>query len=141
MSFIVDTQSKTSDILKELENMIQTLVSSIDREKEELKNVREMISSYLVGDPTYQEHEKQAKEAAKKRNATKLTLLTSASGSPLVTKLKDLRAHLKDQQNSLSEYLREFHRISGSNEITDAQGDVREIVYVARLVKRSPKNT
>jgi uncharacterized protein YbaP (TraB family) len=137
----MDTQSDSSDILKELENMIQTLVSSIDREKEELKNVREMISSYLNGDPTYQEHEKQAKEAAKKRNATKLTLLTSSSGSPLVSKLKDLRTHLKDQQNSLSEYLREFHRISGSNEITDSQGDVREIVYVARLVKRSSKNT
>jgi len=46
---------------------------------------------------------------------------------------------LKDLQNALSDYLREYQRLSGSNEIEGDDGEVREIVYVAKLVKRTSR--
>ena len=61
----MDTQTTTSDdtgeVLKNLESLIKTMVSSIDRKKEELKKLNEMTTSFLSQDPTYQEHEKPQK--------------------------------------------------------------------------------
>ena len=37
----------------------------------------------------------------------------------------------------LSDYLREYQRLSGSNEIEGEDGELRTIVYVAKLVRKS----
>ena len=115
------------------------MVSSIDRKKEELKKLNEMTTSFLSQDPTYQEHEKAAKDAARVKNATKFQLLKQPTAAQTLQKAKELKTELKETQEGLSEYLREYQRISGSNEIEDEQGEVLEIVYVAKLVKRSSR--
>jgi len=139
----MDTQTTTSDdtgeVLKNLESLIKTMVSSIDRKKEELKKLNEMTTSFLSQDPTYQEHEKAAKDAARVKNATKFQLLKQPTAAQTLQKAKELKTELKETQEGLSEYLREYQRISGSNEIEDEQGEVLEIVYVAKLVKRSSR--
>jgi len=141
----MDTQTTTSDdtgeVLKNLETLIKTTVSSIDRKKEELKKLNEMTVSYLTQDSTYQEQEKTAKEAARVKNATKFQLLKNPTAFQTLQKAKELKTELRETQEGLSEYLREYQRISGSNEIEDEQGEVLTIVYVAKLVKRSSRFT
>ena len=139
----MDTQptltNDTGEVLTNLETLIKTSISGIDRKKKEMKDLQEMTTSFLSQDETYQVQEKSAKEAARIKNATKFQLLKQPSVAQTIVKAKELKAELKETQNGLSEYLREYQRMSGSNEIEDEQGEIREIVYVAKLVKRSSR--
>lgn len=139
----MDTQptltNDTGEVLTNLETLIKTSISGIDRRKKEIKELQEMTTSFLSQDETYQVQEKTAKEAARIKNATKSQLLKQPSVAQTIVKAKELKAELKETQNGLFEYLREYQRMSGSNEIEDEQGEVREIVYVAKLVKRSSR--
>ena len=48
-----------------------------------------------------------------------------------------MKSEQSELKTGLSDYLREYQRLSGSNEIEGEDGEVREIVYVAKLVKKS----
>jgi len=126
-----------AELLGNLESSIKEHIASIDTSKTELKKLKEMLSDMFSNDSTYQEHDKAVKEASKIRTKTKLELLKQPAAAQLNNKIKELSSDLKDLQNALSDYLREYQRLSGSNEIEGDDGEVREIVYVARLVKRS----
>ena len=126
-----------AQLLGNLESSIKEHIASIDTAKTELKKLKEMLSDMFSNDSTYQEHDKTVKEAVKIRTKTKLELLKQPAAAQLNTKIKEMSSDLKDLQNALSDYLREYQRLSGSNEIEGDDGEVREIVYVARLVKRS----
>jgi len=128
-----------AELLGNLESSIKEHIASIDTSKTELKKLKEMLSDMFSNDSTYQEHDKAVKEAAKIRTKTKLELLKQPAAAQLNNKIKELSSDLKDLQNALSDYLREYQRLSGSNEIEGDDGEVREIVYVARLVKRSSR--
>jgi len=132
-----DTTNDSAQVLIDLESMIKSSVTGIDLKKDELKKLNDMTTSFLEQDPTYQEHEKLAKEAAKKKNATKSELLKQPAVAQTIAKAKELKAELKETQDGLSDYLREYQRMSGSNEIEDDNGEMREIVYTAKLVKRA----
>jgi len=126
-----------AELLGNLESSIKEHIASIDTSKTELKKLKEMLSDMFSNDSTYQEHDKAVKEASKIRTKTKLELLKQPAAAQLNNKIKELSSDLKDLQNALSDYLREYQRLSGSNEIEGDDGEVREIVYVARLIKRS----
>ena len=126
-----------AELLGNLESSIKEHIVSIDTSKTELKKLKEMLSSMFTNDPTFQVHDKAVKEATKIRTTTKLELLKQPEAAQLNNKIKELSGDVKDLQNALSDYLREYQRLSGSNEIEGDDGEVREIVYVARLVKRS----
>ncbi|KKR02774.1 MAG: hypothetical protein UU25_C0005G0008 [Microgenomates group bacterium GW2011_GWB1_40_9] len=128
-----------AELLGNLESSIKEHIASIDTSKTELKKLKEMLSDMFSNDSTYQEHDKAVKEATKIRTKTKLELLKQPAAAQLNNKIKELSSDLKDLQNALSDYLREYQRLSGSNEIEGDDGEVREIVYVARLVKRSSR--
>lgn len=138
----MDTATDKNDsaqILIDLESMIKSSISGIDFKKTELKKLNDMTTGFLEQDPTYQEHEKAAKEAARVKNATKSQLLKQPSVAQTISKAKELKAELKETQDGLSDYLREYQRMSGSNEIEDDNGEMREIVYTAKLIRRSAK--
>lgn len=131
------TPDESTNVLTDLESLIRTSLAGIDQKKEELRKLNEMTESFLSQDSTYQEHEKAAKEAARKKNATKSQLLKQPAVAQSIAKAKELKVELKETEGGLSDYLREYQRMSGSNEIEDDKGEVRDIVYTAKLVKRS----
>jgi hypothetical protein len=126
-----------AELLGNLESSIKEHIASIDTSKTELRKLKEMLLDTFSNDPTYQEHDKGVKDATKIRTKTKQELLKQPGAAELNSKIKELSSELKDFQNALSDYLREYQRLSGSNEIEGDDGEVREIVYVAKLVKRS----
>lgn len=139
----MDTQTNSPndavEVLKNLKSLIQTSISDIERKKDDLKKLQEMTTSFLAQNGVYQEHEKAAKEAARIKNATKLQLLKEPSVAEANLKAKELKSEIKEAQDGMSEYLREYERMSGSNEIEDNHGEVLEIVYVAKLIRRPSK--
>lgn len=130
-------EESPAELLGNLEASIKEHIASIDKSKTELRKLKEMLQDMFSNDPTYQEHDKAVKEATKIRSKTKSELLKQPAAAELNGKIKEMSADLKDLQNALSDYLREYQRLSGSNEIEGEDGEVREIVYVAKLIKRS----
>lgn len=126
-------------LLIRIEEMIKTHIAQIDNLSKEITKRRDMVSDIFGNDETYQEHDKIAREAAKVRSGTKQQILKRPDVADLSAKLKELRSEKNELKNGLSDYLREYQRLSGSNEIEGEDGEVREIVYVARLVKKSPQ--
>ncbi len=104
--------------------------------KQELKLQNEMLTSYLENNDNYRQAKNEAKEATKKKSAIKRELLTKAEAGDLPQKVKDLKDQIADYKDGLSYYLREYQRLSGKSEIEE-DGEVKQIVYTARLVSRS----
>lgn len=126
-------------LLQRIEEMIKTHISQIDNLKEEIDKHKDMLDDIFVNEETYQEHDKLAKEAARVRTATKQQILKRPNVADLSNKIKTLKSEKMELNEGLSDYLREYQRLSGSNEIEGEDGEVREIVYVAKLVKKSSK--
>ena len=129
--------SSPADVMLSLENLIKTNTISIDRLKLELKKHREMLEDAFQNDPTYKEHAQKAKEAAKVKSGTKTQITKQTTVAQIAEKVKSLTTELKDKQLSNSDYLREYQRMSGASEIEVETGDIREIVNVPKLVRKS----
>jgi len=135
---VIDTAlSSEAALLLKIEEMIKTHLAQIDSLGEEITKRKDMLDDIFVNNETYQEHDKAAKEAARIKSNTKKEILKRADAAELSEKLKDLKLEQKELRNGLSDYLREYQRLSGSNEIEGDDGEIREIVYTAKLVKRS----
>lgn len=135
----VATESAGSDavLLTRIEEMIKTHLSQIAALQEEITKYRDMINDVLANDETYQEHDKAAKEAARIRSNTKKEVMKRPDVADLANKLKALKSEQGELKTGLSDYLREYQRLSGSNQIEGEDGEVRDIVFTAKLVKRS----
>lgn len=124
-------------LLVRIEEMIKTHMSQIDELQEQISKRKEMLDDIFVNDETYQEHDKIAKEAATIRSKTKQQIMKRSDAAELFNKVRDLKSEQSELREGLSDYLREYQRLSGSNEIEGNDGEIREIVYTAKLVKRS----
>lgn len=129
-----DTNGAT--VLLELEATIKNHITLIDKNRAELKKQREMLESALLNDETYRTHSETAKEAAKVKAKTKFQILQQPANKQLADKVHELSSEIRELNTALSDYLREYMRMSGTNEIETDDGEVREIVYVAKLVKK-----
>lgn len=137
---VIETSSDTSVILN-LETLIKSHTSGIDKRKEEAKKYNEMIEDILRNDATYKLHAEKAKEATRLKTNTKQHIFRTPQVADIANKLKAVKQEAKEMEASLSDYLREYQRMSGVNEIEGEDGEVREIVYIAKLVKRRKRVT
>lgn len=134
---LLEPGAQNSEILLNMESLIKGHVSTIDKLTSEARKLKEMLDDIFSNDPTFQEHDKAAKEAAKIKQGTKQQILKQPQAAELDKKVKDLKSELKENQASLSDYLQEYARMSGVNEIEGDDGEVREIIYTAKLIKKS----
>ena len=133
----VETPVSGGQVLINMEALIKNHVSQIDRIQDEAKKLKGMLDDIFANDPTYQAHDKTAREAAKVRTGTKQEILKQPQAAELNLKVKALKSEVKELQVALSDYLQEYARMSGVNEIEGEDGEVREIVYDAKLIKKS----
>lgn len=134
---IPNTQDDSVQIMLNLEQLIKNHITKIDKIKENLRLNREMLEDIFNNDPTYTQHAKEAKEAARIKGLTKKEILKQPQAKDLDSKVKEMSREGKELQDALSEYLREYQKMSGVNEIEGEDGEIREIVYMAKLIKKS----
>lgn len=134
-----DTNSNTAQVMLDLEQLIKTNIANIDRGKAELKKLREMETSALENDETYRMHNEEAKRAAKQKSATKKQIMSLPANKQLADKIRGIAEDIKEADGALSDYLREYGKMSGTNEIETEDGQIREIVYLAKLIKKSSR--
>lgn len=127
----------SADTVIELEQMIKTNVTALDRNKTELKKLKEMLESAFLNDEPYRVAAEKTKEAAKEKGKAKMAVLENQATKQISEKVKDMTQENKELAQAQSEYLREYARLSGTNEIEGEDGEVREIIYVAKLVKKA----
>lgn len=139
---VEETNASINDqtaVLFSLEEMIKNYIESLDKLGNDLKQHRQMFADAFINNPTYRELEEQAKEAAKKRNSTREQILAQPAMRELGQKIKDMSSDVREKKASLSDYLLEYQRMTGATEIEDKDGEARQIVNSAKLIKRSSK--
>lgn len=134
---VIDVVPDTVRTQLSVESLIKTLISRIARVKEELKPVKEMLSDLLNNNEKYQLTSNEAKEASKKKSTVKREILSTPEGKLAEGKVSELKDDLKEAQEALSSYLADYQRLTGSSEIEGEDGELRKIVYVAKLVKKT----
>lgn len=134
-----DVPTDNSQVLTSLDEMIKSYVQSIDRLKGEVRKHKEMIEDGFANDPVYKEHDEAVKAATKVRQATKSEIMKQPGVLTLVQKLKTLTSELKEKNTSLSDYLLEYQRLSGANQIEMDDGEILEIVNSAKIVRKPSK--
>lgn len=82
--------AQAANTILELESMIKNTISTVDRNKEELKKYKEMIKSALTNDERYREADLKVKELAKEK----------AKPSSMSCKIKRTEISQKKQKNS-----------------------------------------
>ena len=134
---ISDEPNSNVSTLLEIEKAVKMKITALERLKEEAKPIREMLESTLQANLEYAEVLAAASEAAKKKSAKKKELLNNEAGKKIVQKLNELKSAIKENQESLSYFLQEYSRLTGAKEIEGEDGELRQIVYVAKLVRKT----
>jgi|SRR3989344_7338301 len=132
-----NSTSNDAVLLVKIEEMIKTHISQIDTLQEDITKHKEMLDDIFGNDETFKEHDKIAKEANRIKSKTKSEIMKRPDVADLANKLKALKSEKMELNEGLSDYLREYQRLSGSNEIEGDDGELRTIVYVAKLVRKS----
>lgn len=126
-------------VLLSLEELIKNHIQSLDKLQDDLKKHRQMFSDAFENSEPYRELEKQVKEANKQKSQAREQILKQPAMQSLAQKIKDFNTDLKEKKAALSDYLLEYQRMSGASEIEGHDGQIREIVNNAKLIKRSSR--
>ncbi|MGH7245690.1 MAG: hypothetical protein ACREGI_02025 [Candidatus Levyibacteriota bacterium] len=131
--------SDNATVLTSLDELIKSHVTSLDRLRDEIKKHKQMLEDVFVNSEAYRENDAKVKEATKVRNVTKSELMKQPQVMALFQKVKSMVQEAKEKQMSLSDYLLEYQRLSGANQIETDNGEVLEIVQVAKIVRKFSK--
>lgn len=138
---VSDRAPETSDqatVLSSLDELIKSHIASIDRLREEKKKLSETLADGFNNDAAFKQASDKVKEASKGRAAARAQILNRPGVLEIANKVKSVNAEIKEKQMSLSDYLLEYQRLAdGVNEIEGYDGEVREIVHIAKLVKKT----
>jgi len=129
----VDT--KQSSAFLELDGLIKRYIDQIENLKKELKKQKEMLDDTFGNDAVYKEQEVKAKEAVGVKSATKQQILLQPALVETREGIDDLRIQIKEAEEVLSDYLIQFQKSTGFNEIEANNGETLIIVNHAKLVK------
>lgn len=127
------------DTIIELENMAKASVDHIDRLTSEIRKLTEMMESACLNDEAYRTAAEQVKKITKQRQVAKFNLLQNPATKQIYEKLQDLKQEKKELTSAQSEYLREYKKLSGSNQLELFDGSVMEIITVHKLIKARKK--
>lgn len=123
-----------------LTGLINGHLAGLDRERENLGKITEMLNDILTNDTTYKEAADKAKEVAKEKAKAKANILQQPTAHDLAFKIKDSRIEIKQLSLELSNFLTEYQKLTGSNEFEGEDGEIRQIVYTAKLVGKTNFN-
>lgn len=131
-----DTIGNDLTTLVAIEGAIKNHLEQLEKIKEASRVQKEMVESVLQSDPIYTEADKEAKKATKVKSEARRKVMGTAGNKDIESKLKELKQQSKEISDGLSYYLGEFRRITGANEFEGADGKLKEIVLVAKLVNK-----
>jgi len=131
------TDSNAAANLLNIESLIKNHDQHLDSLSKELRTQKEMLDAILDNDEEYRSTATEANKYAKLKTVAKQKVLKRPEAVTLVDKIKDYQAQIKELRVALSDYLSQYVVISGTNQIEGSDGVLRQIVYTAKLAKKS----
>jgi hypothetical protein len=131
---------KTLTTLTNLTGLINGHLAGLEREKENLGKLSEMLNDILANDPAYKEASDKTKEVIKEKGKAKANVLAQTHPHDIAFKIKDSRIEIKQLSLELSNFLTEYQKITGSNEFEGEDGEMRQIVTTAKVVGKTNFN-
>lgn len=129
-----------SGVLLNLEELIKNHIEQIDKLGVELKKIREMFDDSFDGDPVYRKNREDALEAAKGEKSVRQQIMRQPQVMSLGQKLKDMRSERNELGKTLSDLLQNYKEMTGATQIEGRDGQMRDIVSIAKLIKRNSKH-
>ncbi|MFW5703602.1 MAG: hypothetical protein ACOCXQ_02100 [Patescibacteria group bacterium] len=120
----------------QIEEMVNQQMRDIAKIREEMKLVKGTVDDAFQNDAQYRELENKAKEAAKLKTTYKKQMMNDPAIAEQANKLDGMKSEIRDMQIALSDYLREYNRVSGMLQFETQDGEVLEIVNTFKLVKK-----
>lgn len=135
-----DLSKKQTDFntILAIEEAIKSTIGAIESLTTELSRQKEMLGDSLSNERMLSEEDAKCKAATRKKKEVKAQVMKLPSILILSEKVKEVMAELKEKRTALSDYLREYNRLTGATQI-EVDGEIREIVLAARLVKKKEK--
>lgn len=128
---------KTLSTITNLTSLINGHIAGLEREKESLGKLSEMLSDILANDPKYKEASDKTKELIKEKGKAKANVLQQSTAHDLAFKIKDSRIEIRQLSSELSGFLTEYQKLTGNNEFEGEDGEMRQIIVTARIVGRT----
>jgi len=117
--------------------IIQKRLKTLEEHEVNIKNAREMLKGELDNSPEYQNAVEEAKEANDKKKRIKDEILSKGPNQKLLLEVKENTEEISTLKEILSAELIQIHDEEKSDSITDANGEVRKFIVLAKIL---PKN-
>jgi hypothetical protein len=130
-------QINTAKNLLNIESLINSHDSRLQTLEKELKMNKGMLDDILNGNKEYLDANDVAKKASKEKTLAKNKVMQLSEAKALVEKIKDAASQVKELKVDLSDYLAQYVTLSGTNILTAPDGAVWEIIYSARINKKT----
>ncbi len=126
--------------LLDIQDAINSRLEQLKNFQDDIKPHKEMLESIFENDEDYIDKNEIAKKASKNKSEAKARVLRQPQAADLNQKIEELKNEAKEIQEGLSYYLREYQRLTGANEFESADGELRQIVFIAKLVRKTSLN-
>ena len=123
-----------------IESLINSHNGRLEILQKELKTQRGMLNDLLANNEEFAKTSEEAAKLSKLKTLAKQKALKLPAAVSLVDKIKDYQGQTKELKVALSDYLSQYVNLSGTNQIEGSDGIIRQIVYTARLVKKTDQS-
>jgi len=132
---ITSPQDQTAEVrvsLQSVQNIVERLAGQLAEIKEEKKQVREMIKSFVENDPDYSVAMDAVEPILQRAKEAKAKAISSPQIVELKVKASEFREQEKEIKESLSNHLLRYREMTGSNVFETTAGD--EVGFVTKAV-------
>ncbi|MBI2797927.1 hypothetical protein HYX70_01335 [Candidatus Saccharibacteria bacterium] len=114
---------------------IQRLLPEIAETRAKLKTVRDQLRDAMEQSEEFKKLADSIKELATKRAEARKLLMDDKDYQQLKDEVEDYRLKLKDLEEILSHYLLSHYEQTKTTQITDSNGETRQVVITAKIGK------
>ena len=133
---MADNNNNATNLLH-IESLITSHDTRLQTLEKELHENKAMLDDLFNGDPEYLEANDAAKKASKVKTIAKNKVMQRSEAKALADKVKDFQMQMKELKVALSDYLAQYVTLSGTNTLTAPDGAIWQILYSARINKKS----
>jgi len=125
------------DAATQIDFLIKQFITELDEIKEKLKEQRSMVKDAIITNVEYKDADDGVKAANKRKKEIANVIADQASVRQAQEQIRSLQESAKTIEKKLSSYLKQYVDTFNTRTIEDAQGRLKEIVTLYKLVAKT----
>jgi L-lactate utilization protein LutB len=102
--------------------------------QEELNGIHTAFQEAMEDDPAYQKLQEEMATFRESSKEKKTKVTSNATLKSMADQMRELKLEINENKDVLAQELADYYKESGSLEIVDSEGQVKRIVFSAKLV-------